>query len=437
LEQAQSNWIDIQVCNHQYLLADAKRRAAGQRPLIPNYQCLIIDEAHKFLDAARSMYGMELSRDVLTDQLADQGRRLFRSLAATIAEDADDEAERYTVQLTPDVRRHLHNIRNIAGERTQKDAEKAAAAFLEPGDLICWLERGGADASLHAMPKDIDKKLFSDLWSRGVPTILTSGTLSAGGDFSRMKQTLGLDSRRIRLTETTKLSPFNHMENKLLYLSKAVPFPDNRSAAYINAVADECERLIRIAHGHTAVLFTSYKVMDKVWERLAKRGLKFPFFRLDRGGVSAIEKFKQDGKGVLFASGALWEGIDIPGDALSMLIIVKLPFQAPDPISEWERAQHGSMERYRREVLEPDCAVKLKQGDGRGLRIETDTCVTAILDLRAAEGWPYNRLVLNTLAACPVTSGLGDVDEFFCEKKGPSYWGLKVFPNWEYDGEAV
>jgi hypothetical protein len=151
--------------------------------------------------------------------------------------------------------------------------------------------------------------------------VLTSGTLSAAGDFSRIKRTLGIDFVKNRVTEISKPSPFNYRKNSLIYIPENIPFPDQNSDEYILAVANGIEKLIYASHGHAAVLFTSYKAMDKVWEHLSKRSIPFPMFRLGKGSVREIERFKKSGNGILFAAGALWEGID-PN---------KLP-----PITKWQ-----------------------------------------------------------------------------------------------------
>jgi ATP-dependent DNA helicase DinG len=125
-----------------------------------------------------------------------------------------------------------------------------------------------------------------------------------------------------------------------------MPFPKQSNSGYIEALTDEVERLIRVAHGHTAVLFTSYYVMEIVHGELEKRDLPFPLFKLERSTSSAIEQFKAANNGVLMASGSLWQGIDIPGDLLSMLIIAKLPFQQPDAINEYERTRYSDCDSY-------------------------------------------------------------------------------------------
>jgi len=473
--QAQSAMIDIQVCNHNYLLADTLRRTDEQRPLIPNYQSIIIDEAHKFLSAARSMYGVELSSLTLPEvksgindlnfkneeaerfsrkmakKLFDEGNRLFRGLTSQ-AEDngTGEESDRFTADIDSDTARHLRSIRNIsdslieilssepvvgngAGRKSQlvwelKQINEQTAALARNSELICWLEADKDESRLCAIPKDLDKRLYNDIWSKGIPTIFTSGTLSSNAgascasDFSHIKRTLGLERVGIRLTETSKPSPFDYRENALLYISENIPFPNQRDKAYITAVADETEKLIFAAHGHAAVLFTSYKAMDMVWEQLKRRGLPFPMFRLDKGGIKEIERFKRSGNGVLFASGALWEGIDIPGDALSLLIIVKLPFAVPDPIGEYEQTLYKDMAEYKRRVIVPEMLIKLKQGFGRLIRTEKDTGAIVILDSRVNSRGIYRERVLNALPDCYVINEISDIENFLRLVKPLEYY---------------
>ena len=258
---------------------------------------------------------------------------------------------------------------------------------------------------------------------RGIPVVLTSGTLSAGGYFTHAKRNLGLSKLPPHLlSETTQPSPFDYRSNTLLYISRTVPFLDNRDVHYIEAVTDELERLIIASHGHAAVLFTSYRAMDMVFERLAARGLPFPLFRLDRSGTSAIKQFRDSGNGVLLASGGMWEGIDLPGDILSLLVIVKLPFAVPDPVRDYERTLYQSTKEYINHAIVPDMLVKLIQGFGRLIRTLTDSGVVAILDSRIRETGAYRDIVLRALPPCSVTSSADTVRKFFEDKKTPDYF---------------
>ena len=477
MKNANDPKIDFQITNHNYFLADTIHRANGKRPLLPHYQMVIMDEAHKFLQAARQMYGLELTDkqlpslaqeihaivqgksnsgvnvNRLAKKMEEQGEKLFECLNNNaVGEDSDDDMERLTAQIDSTASRYLNKITNIITELEVAVANsKVSNAHAERRDkllwrlrimgektsglrkqsqLIHWLEKkveGQTKTdSLCAIPKDLNQRLHDDLWSKGVPIVLTSGTLSASGDFTRAKQTLGLDLLPERkLFTTTMPSPFDFKNNKLLYISENVPFPNNKDSRYIKAVADEIERLVIASHGHAAVLFTSYNVMGQVHAILKRRNLPFPLFRMERGGVHAIEKFKKSGNGILLASGSLWEGVDIPGDALSMLIIVKLPFAVPDPIGDYEREQCGDIAIFKQRVIIPDMQVKLKQGDGRAIRTERDTACCAILDIRAAKHGAYRRHVLSALPKCEVTSSIKAVQGFIVDKKSDAYFLLE------------
>ncbi|MDL2293385.1 ATP-dependent DNA helicase [Ruminococcaceae bacterium OttesenSCG-928-D13] len=470
LAHVQSNRHDFQICNHQFLLADIHRRRDKQKPLLPHYQAVIIDEGHKFLAAARQLYGVELAAaeiPLVTEEIytltmrsgesaetirtnakklrGQNGRLTKHLLAGTAIGEIEEDADKLTVFLDKDSTRHLRNIRCICSDLMAALHEQRVSArhrgrhshilweltsilkrvsILEKHtSLICWTEERGADTALCAIPKNLDELLLQDFWSKGLPIVLTSGTLSAAGDFSRIKQTLGLHRLpEAYQMETSKPSPFDHHANTLLYISEQTPFPDNHNREYLDAISDEVERLILASHAHAAVLFTSYNAMGLVYTTLLHRDLPFPMFRMGRGDTTAINQFKESGNGVLFASGALWEGIDIPGDALSMLIIVRLPFAVPDPITEYEQSLYPNMAAYKDSVVLPDMLVKLKQGFGRLIRTETDSGVVALLDCRAREGAPYREQVLRALPSCRVTGNMQDVGTFLRTKKAPGYF---------------
>jgi len=474
LKKANDPAVDFQITNHNYFLADRLHRASGRKQLIPHYQLAIIDEAHKFLAAARSMYGLELTDMELPElvqeihtftigksnkgvnvhrlakKLEEQSRKLFGRLCDNIpVSEEDDDAERFPAIMDSDI---SHRLKNISGIMVDL-AEAIEDSYVQPTyskrrdraiwklnrisesihDLrshskhVCWLENrveGEVESqALCAIPKDLDERLFNDLWNNGIPVVLTSGTLSASGDFTRQKHTLGLYRLPDRkLFETTMPSPFDYKNNAMLYFSEATPFPDNKDKRYVTAIADEIERLVIASHGHAAVLFTSYNVMGQVHTILKNRRLSFPLFRLERSGTHAIEQFKKSGNGILLASGALWEGIDIPGDTLSLLIIVKLPFAVPDPIGDYERTLYESMDAYKRRAIIPDMIVKLMQGCGRLIRTETDTGVVAILDSRANLRGAYRHWILSALPSWRVTDNIETVRKLMKIKKLTAYF---------------
>ncbi|MCL2409380.1 MAG: ATP-dependent DNA helicase [Oscillospiraceae bacterium] len=479
LAEVRRNGYDFQICNHNYLLADIIHRSKGIKPLLPDYQAIIIDEGHKFLDVARSMYGTLLSLTELcgivkdireitfapgqstagiireTDRILSKSQLLFQLLNNEVPDDLDDdeESERFATKIRKKTENLIHALKgNIdalltmmesrsviiryahqfsAAKRKITRINEALDTFTRHEESVYWLEQAESSSTnadfrlnaLHSIPKNLGERLHRDLWSMKIPIIITSGTLSAAGSFVHIKKKTGINLVPLRrLSETTKPSPFDYVRNTLLYISENTPRPDNKDVGHIDAIADEVEKLVKASHGHAVVLFTSYKAMDMVWERIKNRSIQFPLFRLDRGGASVIERFKRSGNGVLFASGALWEGIDISGDVLSMLIIVRLPFAVPDPVSEWEKTLFDNIEDYIECVVVPDMLVKLKQGFGRLIRSETDTGCCAILDSRVNLRGPYRDKVLAALPECGVTSNIGDIWRFMCEMKAPAYF---------------
>ena len=138
-----------------------------------------------------------------------------------------------------------------------------------------------------------------------------------------------------------------------------------------------------------------------------------------RQGDSTIQR---SGNGILFAAGSCWEGIDFPGDMVSLLIIAKLPFPIPDPVSDYERHQYPNLRDYINAEIIPEMQKKLRQGFGRAIRTEQDSCVVAILDERAGFGGKYHDAALAALPSCPTTEKIEDVQQFIREQKRPDYF---------------
>lgn len=296
LQFAMDKHIAFQICNHNYLLADASHRLQGLAPLLQDSAALVVDEAHKLPEAARQMYSQSLG-----------------------AEDMET-----TVHL-------------LEREHFTRAAQQLRERF--------------------------------------------SALLAA---FSRPK-----DSR----------------ESQAVYL----PTSDIRAA------------LADAAHGHALVLFTSYRLMDEV-HRLTKDKLPYATLQAWRGGQRVVQEFKTMPNAVLFAAGPCWEGIDFPGDIVSLLVITRLPFPIPDALSNAEKAAYPSLPAYIRAEVVPEMQKKLRQGFGRAIRTETDTCIVSLLDRRAAPGGRYHAAALQALPPCPQTDSLEDVRRFIHARKKPGYF---------------
>ena len=275
---------------------------------------------------------------------------------------------------------------------------------------------------LCAASREIPELLRKMLWDReeGISAILTSGTLKAGAGFLRTRQITGLEGRA-GVQEYVAESPFSYERNCLLYLPKTLEHCRRGSREEAVMVADQIHSLICSTYGHTLVLFTSYTLMGSVYQIL-RDSLPFPMVEVWRYSQEEILRFKTMENGVLFAAGSCWEGVDFPGDMVSSLIIVKLPFAVPDPISEAEKETYDSLESYIQSIIVPDMQKKLRQGFGRAIRTETDTCVVSILDIRAVKGGKYHEDVMCALPPCRIAEELKEVQDFIRSRKGVEYY---------------
>ena len=211
-----------------------------------------------------------------------------------------------------------------------------------------------------------------------------------------------------------------YRDNALLYIPDDMPFPDVKDSEYMEAVLSRLAELIHQTHGHTLVLFTSYRMMEIAYSELAARVTEYPLFAMGKGRLDAIKAFRKSGNGVLLASDSAGEGIDLAGDILSSLVVVRLPFPMPDPVAEYEKSLYDNFYGYLSGTVIPSMIIKLRQWIGRGIRRETDTCVFSILDSRA--GGRYQNDILAALPDMPVTDRIEDVGRFIRTHKDESYF---------------
>ena len=434
---------DIQICNHNYLLADASHRLEDRPLLLRSYQALVVDEAHKLPDAARQMYTETLSPHNMDElclllqqahykDFARQMRTAFLTLSFSCTQGLSKLRGKASEPfvLTPFSRAALIDcialLQNAGGLpdvpryllNRLGEAESLLRLFLlkVPTRILYIDYDADGQPTFCAASSRVPQLLRSALWNTREPTILTSGTLTAAGDFDHTEQLLGLTSYT-PLRHFRADSPFNYMKKCLLYI------PARRAAAVHENqyLADQIVNLTAACHGHALVLFTSYRQMRNVYDALGGR-LTFPVFQAGRGRNRTIQQFKESGNGVLFAAGSCWEGIDFPGDMVSLLIIAKLPFPFPDPVSDYERKQYPNLRDYITTEIVPEMQKKLRQGFGRAIRTEQDSCVVAILDERAGIGGKYHDAALAALPACPITEKIEDVQQFIREQKHPDYF---------------
>jgi ATP-dependent DNA helicase DinG len=465
MDYARSSVHDFQVCNHNYYLADTMKRARGKHTLIPEHAVAIIDEAHKLTDAAMQILGKRFSSEnitIITNVLKSNLRgnkaylqttklklenlcllrtRFFKSLVSRVNLDAMDEEvtqiniiiEKYEKSLLLDMMKTIETLREYCAIDIAKNRKleimfsemiEQIDAFYHTDNIIYWLENPLSEklVSICSIPTDLENQLNNVLWKNGIPKILTSGTLSDDKGFTYFKSNAGIDLvNRNEISETTCRSPFDYKNNVRLYVSENVPFPDKQNDDYMNALANEIIRLVDATCGHTVVLFTSYSLLSKVHE-LARNRIKFPVLKMDKSEKNIVEAFKRSENGVLFATGSFWEGVDCPGDIISSLIVVNLPFPTPTPIMDHKKGQFAQLKAFIDTIIFPEMLIKLKQGMGRLIRCETDTGLIAILDFRISKKGKYRNRVLSALPEYKVTDSLYEVKSFFNKVKQSEYF---------------
>jgi ATP-dependent DNA helicase DinG len=448
------------IVNHHLLFSDLAVRKTGYGEVLPRYETVIFDEAHHVENVATTFFGSTFSKYQVIDLAGDIERSAGAELsgkrqqgvlqAATRLVSATDrftaafpgERGRFLLQqLTQQqpetltrrdqmlaaldqLGKTLDSIAAIDGPWQQYAARALDLAarltliMIErfddlPAEEIrytYWYERTERNLTLFATPVDVAAELQSTLFSMVRHCVFTSATLTAGGNFKYFLERLGLPLE----TPTLCLSsPFDYPQRTLIYIPDS-EFPEPMGPGYQQALHTCMETLITHAKGRTLALFTSLAAMDQAYHNLRDR-LSYPL--LVQGEAprrTLLRQFSQDTDSILFAVASFWEGVDIPGESLSLVIIDKLPFEVPsDPVI---------MARINRIKLlggnpfahfqVPRAILTLRQGVGRLMRTAGDRGVIAILDTRLfTKG--YGRQFLKSLPASPVTRDQEEVAAFF------------------------
>ena len=450
LEESKKQDVFLQICNHNYLLADAFHRREEYKPLLADYRALVVDEAHKLPEAARQMFGKNLCMDDIRE-IAYYLEREHQNVEArtlktgmysifTIIRESHmfSHGIKENFQLTGEcefclwegiqmIERMMEQLKGVVPKwvlNRLQEAKEVLECFLQKNSKYVLHLRMDKEKIpvLCAASREIPQLLREMLWDReqALSVILTSGTLKAGKGFARTLQMTGLEGRTDVQSYVAE-SPFAYEENCLLYLPKTLRKCKRGSREEVEMVAGQIHSLICSTYGHTLVLFTSYTLMGSVYQIL-RDGIPFPMVEVWRHSQEEILRFKTMENAVLFAAGSCWEGVDFPGAMVSSLIIVKLPFAVPDPISEAEKETYESLEDYIQAIIVPDMQKKLRQGFGRAIRTETDTCVVSILDFRAVKGGKYHEDVMCALPPCQMAEELREVQDFIRSRKGVEYY---------------
>ena len=450
------------VVNHHLFFADVALKDSGIAELLPSANTVIFDEAHQLPDTATLFFGdtfstsqvLELCRDVLAEGLsnardgADWGKvvtvveKAARDLRLTFPQDIvrlslpqiapssdffpalqtlKDELDGMLAVLETQAARAetLEQCRQRGLELAQKlkDWKFDPKARVEKGaEAVFWVEAYASSLQLHKTPLSI-APIFNGQ-REGVPRswIFTSATLAVKNDFSHFSEQMGLDGEPSK----TWPSPFNYEQQGILYVPQGLPDPN--SMGYTDAVLDHALPIIEAAGGKTFLLCTTLRAVKRAAERLRdefeKRGLPYPLFvQGDKGRTELLDQFRKAGNGVLIGSQSFWEGVDVRGDALSLVIIDKLPFAPPDdPVlaARIEVMEKQGKNGFMHHTL-PEAIINLKQGAGRLIRDEGDRGVLMLCDPRVISK-QYGKRIWQSLPSFKRTREQAEVIEFFKNK---------------------
>jgi ATP-dependent DNA helicase DinG len=451
----QAQEADLLVINHHLLLADMTLKQDGFADLLPGAEVFIVDEAHQLHDVASRFFGhsassrqlIGLAKDCIAEQISDapdmaEIREYAESLETCVRDlrlslgEAGQRQAWTQIMHKPAVKQALealikalkemsevlsiaaersrgldqchqrcilllHTLNMFSGDAPQVDDENESQSVL-------WFECWSRSFMLNATPVDVSKLFRQHTDNFAVAWLFTSATLQVNRDFRHFARGLGIREYQSGTWE----SPFNYQQQSLLYLPEGLPEPADHS--FNEKLIEAVRPVIAASGGRAFLLFTSYKAMHAA-ERLLQDTIDYPI--LMQGEFpkhQLLERFRHAGNAVLLGTSSFWEGVDVRGEALSCVIIDKLPFASPgDPVMQAriDAIRNNGGQPFM-DFQIPRAVIALKQGVGRLIRDVSDFGVVVIGDPRIT-GKSYGRVFLNSLPAMPITRHLEDVEKFY------------------------
>jgi len=441
---------DLIIVNHHLFFADLALKQDDFGSILPEYSAVVFDEAHEMEDVASDYFGRqisnfrfeELARDAdqtlrllnlgtpsllrKTQRIRERSRGFFelfppregRFSFTRQEREAFLEQNRETYDALASALKSLETeiaaltskpeeLTRIARRSFELRQELAFLFESNEKNFVYWFERRNKGVFLTATPIDVSQILRERLFEQFDTVILTSATLTVGGRFDYIRQRLGIDHAKDR----TLPPEFDYPKQALLYLPRNMP--DVRDAGFAGKAADEIVQLLEHSQGRAFCLFTSYSQMNELFERVRTR-VSFPLLLQGTAPRTVLlERFKNTEAAVLFATASFWQGVDVPGEQLSCVIVDRLPFAVPsDPIvaARVKALQEDGRNPFA-EFQVPQAVLSLKQGFGRLIRTKTDRGVLALLDTRI-QRMPYGKIFLESLPRYRVTHDRNEVARF-------------------------
>jgi len=438
---------EVLVVNHHLFFADLALREDGFGQLLPGVDAVIFDEAHQLPEVATNFFGVTLSgsqllglaRDAAAEEVKEKsGVPGIAASAARLEKASADfrlalgrEPRRdpwHRLESSPGFHPGLLGLRAALGDLGRlllaagakgaglaKCSDRAAelldrlelVADRQPAEFVTWIETSTHGFVVRLTPLDI-APLFRPFLDENKSWIFTSATLAVGGRFDHFQGQLGIEAADCARWE----SPFDYAHQALLYLPDGLPEP--AAPDYTERVLEAALPVLAASRGRAFLLFTSHRALRLAADWLPSRITHPLFVQGSAPRAELLERFRGSGDGVLLGTASFWEGVDVRGEALSCVIIDKLPFAAPDDpvLAARAAALEASGRSPFREMQLPAAVLALKQGAGRLIRDETDRGVLMICDPRLLTKG-YGKTFLASLPPMPRTPRLSDVQAFF------------------------